>query len=111
MGPDAEEELESTRELAEQALQLPAEAAPAAATQHQAGGQQPPEAAQSGAAAVLSITLAYETGWNQVYLHHCVDGQGARRKAHEPMYTAERGVVGHVCRNPQSAPTQPYGKR
>ena len=72
----AEEELERARELAERASHAPAEAPLLSAPATQAAAQQPPEPAQNGAAAALSITLAYETGWNQVYLHHCIDGQG-----------------------------------
>ncbi len=42
----------------------------------QAAAQQPPAAAQNGAAVAPSITLAYETGWHHVYLHHSLDGKG-----------------------------------
>ena len=76
----AEEQLESTRQLAERADSVPAarDEPPASATQ--ASAQQPPEAVQNGAAVALTITLAYETGWHEVYLHHCVEGKGAMRK-------------------------------
>ncbi len=58
---------------------MPAERDPALASgATQASTQQPPEAAQNGAAAALTITLAYETGWHEVYLHHCVEGKGVR---------------------------------
>ena len=49
---------------------------PAPASPTQASAQQPLEAAQNGAAAALTITLAYETGWQEVYLHHAVEGRG-----------------------------------
>ena len=56
---------------------MPAESEPALASATQAAPQQPPEAVQNGAAVAMSITLAYETGWHEVYLHHCVEGRGA----------------------------------
>ena len=77
----AEAELQATRELAERAALMSAETTPAA--EAETAAQQPPEAAQDDAAVALSITLAYESGWKQVYLHHSVDGKGVLFNASE----------------------------
>ena len=63
-----------TREAASGASRDAESAVMSPRAEAQAAAQQPPTPAQNGAAVAPSITLAYETGWHQVYLHHSLDG-------------------------------------